>query len=562
MKYKGEKEMKKSKLILLIVAALLVVALVCVFIFCSDGWFKQKWKKVLDGSLYESETIATKKLEVSALAGATYKTSTCDLAYFTSSSADGYTTHIVYNITRNEVIFTKTDGKTVDYEVSLSSMNDCAYFVVTVNTCNEKNGNADWSDSDYETVLYDSLGKDKASVDKHITATQNYPFLVFDDTYYDVSKDNGIKKVFEKNPLGKTPDVDLVCGNYYIGSEDEMIIVYDKSMKIVSSYILPSYAESTGAGVLSEEKLFFQYLVEVDPESTKYDILDDGDKYDLHTVIFNVKNGKVKEINCKYVVKIVINLENEEYAEYREELGMNEKVGALAVVYPIVNQRVDESIEYISTISESGKIKLFEKLENFDVTEIALVNTNRWAVSTTSGVTYLVNEKFEIIGDVSNVSFYNAGDKYIAVGGKLYDYNLKEVFDYEDEDLTLQKMFATSVMFADDDGEYYLYYNGKLNQITETKEITNSYGYTNKEQVKRFDRYYGSLGYGVYDYSDKNDVRYYIYNSEGKILANLSVNQTSFYISVKYSYDSQMLISIETYDNTSRKYVTDYYVIK
>ena len=553
--------MKKSKLILLIIAAVLVVALVCVVIFCSDGWFKQKWKKVIDGSLYEKESVPSQIVNASGLEGKTYQYSSGELAYFVGKFAGSqYDIHVVYNLLKNEVVFTQTEGRTTNCEVTVSSVNDCAYFVVTLSTCSEKNGYADWSETDYKTTLYDASGNEKATVSKDIEASKNNSFLVFDETYFEVDKETGINKLFEKSPLGKTPSIDLVCGDYYIATEDDIVIVYDKQMKIVSSYVLPGYAEQTGGGVLSDEKLIFQYTVEVDPENNKYDIFEDGEKYDVYTVVFNVKNGKAKEIKCKYIIEYVGYLDGDLGDDVHEQMGINDKLNAIGFVYPIVDQRIDDSIGYIASFDKNGKVKLFDKFEGLDVTGIKLVNTNRWAVNTTAGVTYLVNEKFEVIGDVTEVNFfYDAGDvyndKYIAAGGKLYDYNLNEVFDFDAEDLDVVTMLSSSVIFKDSN-DYYLY-NGELTQLTLSEEMT---GLLDSKIIKRFDRCLGSNCYGVYDYTNERDVRYIIYNCEGKELINLSVNRTYFSVNVEYSYEDQALISVVTHGNTNRKY--NYYVIK
>ena len=561
--------MKKSR-----IAFLLCLLMICATMLSACGAGGAKWEKVLDGSLYETSAVPTQKVDASALANknlnGNYGNIGGELIYFTNTTSEGDTVYNIYNILKNEIIFTRTKAITTDYTITVGSTGGCAYFVVETRTCNEKNGEPDWSNTEYQTTLYDANATEVAKADKEvdvISSTSGGDFFVFDKTYFLVSEDTGFVKAFEKDPLGKSLSrLSPLGDSYYVELqyEDpynpyvlEKVIFYDKDLKVVFAYTLPSYAELEGYGMLSEDKVLIQYTVEVDPYSDKYDILDDGDKYDLYTMIYNLKNGKAKEVECDYIINNISLFE-----EIGEYFGFKAAKNAFCTVYPIVDKRVDTSVMYMATVSEKGKIELFETLEGFAVSYIHPVNTNRWLVDTDAGVTYLVNEQFKVIGDVTNLNYGNFHQKYIDFDGKLYDYDLNVVLDYAEEKLVLKEMFDTSVLFQDKEGYYHLFYNGQKTQITFTREKVEDDGSITKVPQKSYAGTIGADCYGIYDYSDKEDVRYRIFNSEGKELANLSVGKNVFDVSFVYSYEDQMLIKVTGWDSENSKNTYTYYVIK
>ena len=358
--------------------------------------------------------------------------------------------------------------------------------------------------------------------------------------------------------LFPSPDVYPLNDTYYVEDDDYLFIFYDKQMKVVSSYIFPDYAEMIGSGLLSEDKLVCQYKVLADQYGDKYDLLEDGKKYDLHTVIFDIKKGNAKEIQSDYIIEGVYALSDES----RAYIGVSEKLKTFGYVYPIVDKRVDEAILYFASVSESGKVELFGQLNGLEVANIRFVNTNRWLVDTVDDTTYLVNEKFEIIGDVSNVSWSGFGQTYINADGKLYDYDLKEVFDYEKEELSVVKVFKTSVLFVDDSdiAQYYLFANGQKTKITSTEEITEG-GVTETVGVKIYAGAVGDDCFAIRDYSNEEEALYKLYNSENKLLADFVIGQ-NFGVSVKLSAEGQMLIAVSGYDTVNEENTVTYYVIK
>ena len=576
--------MKKTRL-----AFLLAMLLICATMLgaCGGVGGGKKWSKVLDGSLYEAETVATQKVEASDLSGKTRSASAGELILLTKDDAeDPYKTeYAVYNLLKNSVVYSVTSSKTTRYSITLDQYTEtsyvngqnveipcCAYFTVKTTTYTEKNGQIDRNSASYVTVFYDANGNALASVDEEVAVWRDYPFLKFDDIYFTADKEAGIVKVCEKDPLGKTPaGIEALGSNYYFKKDGQTYIFYDKNLKIVSSYILPGYASyDVRGGLVGEDKYLIQFSVTQDMMGDKYDVLGSNgmQKSNIQTQIINIKNGKVKDVKCDYKISTITSYCDD--AEKRADKGLSDKVQALAKVYPIVDKQIDTAVEYYATISERGKIETLAQLNGFNVKDIKLINTNRWLVDTTDGATYLVDEKFEVIGDVSSVSAESFGPMYINHDGKLYDYNLNVVLDYKAEKLGWVQEFETAVLFNepvyDEDtsviiGWRYYIFNGQLNEITATKDVEKDNGDVETQWVKEYEGIIGDSCYAILDTTNKKDQRYKIYSCNGTEIANFSYNN-SLSVSPVCTVDGQTLISVSTTDSETSITTTTYYIIK
>ena len=100
--------MKKTRL-----AFLLAMLMICTAVLASCGGGK-KWEKVLDGSLFEKETVVSQKVSATVLDGKAFDSSAGELAIFEKEDAeDDYKTeYSVYNLLKNSVVFSATGSET------------------------------------------------------------------------------------------------------------------------------------------------------------------------------------------------------------------------------------------------------------------------------------------------------------------------------------------------------------------------------------------------------------------------------------------------------------------
>jgi hypothetical protein len=551
--------MKKTR-----IAFLLAMLMICsaMLAACGGGGGK-KWEKVLDGSLYEAETAFAAATKVAALSEKEFEEGEGVLACFVSETVPAnegdpvYDVLTVYSFAENKEVYTATESKTVKYDISLGEINGVSFFTVVITTYAMEDDVVNFTDFTKKTLLYDAAGTQKASADGAASLSRAGSFYAFGDAYYKVNKEVGIVKAYDKNPLASTPYLYQISDNYYIGwnGSSSVTTFYDKDLNVVSNFVLPGYAIETGGGLISENKYLIQYRVKADAYTEEYDILDeDGEKYELYTVIFNIEKGKMKEIECDYYLDGVDYLPD---AQTREYYGLNEKIQAVAEAYLIADKRIDDAIAYLAIVSENGKISLFENLNGVVVVDVTPFAENLFEVYTADNKTYLVNEKFEVIGDISGD--YERNEKYILAGGKVFDFTLKEVLDYEDEALEVQYIFVNTILFSDEDGAFFLFADGSLKALTSTKTVE---GVEVPEKMIVPDQEHWDAGiYVIGDMTDEENPIFKLYNADGKLLLSLAADNY-FDFELVDNTEEWTLIAVEGYDEENEKDTLDYYVIK
>ena len=82
--------------------------------------------------------------------------------------------------------------------------------------------------------------------------------------------------------------------------------------------------------------------------------------------------------------------------------------------------------------------------------EPVAVAPNRYTVKNYLNQTILLNEKGEEIGDVSKVETFKKS--YMVVDGKLFNYDLKMIYDYKEAELAQYKLYDNCAIFMNEDG--------------------------------------------------------------------------------------------------------------
>lgn len=554
--------MTKTKITIL--TAILLVA-VMLLSSCSIGG-SLKLKDTLDGSLYKEPAVATTATLIPELQGADVMYAGDTLIYFAIDTTEGKISfdltpiyrHFVYNLEKGEIVFEEVDTDTVAYSISIGNSyaldeRISSFFKVSKTTYKDEEVGPDYEISSISTAIYNIDGSLIASAERDCSVTSNYDLLHFDGKCYRLGDDGRYSYAFDYSALASLPYIIHSTDKFYFGvpsgaltGSSLKLCSYDKQLNITSTYSLPSYIEAEAGALLENGKLLVQGTVELDALTEKYDIYEDGTKYDLLTIIVDLEKGESKEIDFEYVIDNITPITDSE----REYAGIKDSVVNLVTIYPIEDKRVNENKCRIATIDNNGKVKLIEEINGMNIEDIELVATNRWWISTDAGVEYLINEKAEIIGEVTKATWLA---NYLDCNGRLYDLDLDVILDYTEEQLSVIEEFDNSILFRNRDDEVILFANGQKTTLAA------------KDSKREYSTMFDCYGYfAIIDSSDESNVKTELYNSAGNNILTLSENGSVLYVTIiSENVDGADLLCVAYSDKESYEVTYyEYYVIK
>ena len=563
--------MKKKTLVVLICATLAMLMLLS---SCSATG-SVSLKSMLDGSKYEESKGAYENAEaISGLGTATLETSANQLVLFKESVIVDLVPcakYMVYNLESNKIVYEATTSPTSNYDVDLFSLDDGACFTVIHSTWKLDKDNAKIGRDTVDTALYSADGTKVADTYREVVANVSWDLIRFDGNCYRVDENGALATAFEYSDLKGMPRIMYATEKLYFAFSESGIVVYDKELEVESYLDVPSYAEYKAWVTLSDNKVLIQYAVEADPESEKYDYMDtktveipsEGEdttnvvesgltKYDLHTVVFNAKNGKTDEIKFDYVIEGSI-ARNQMAEQWEERMGLSDKYDNIVVLNPIEDKRVNESeaAAVFAALSSSGKIKEIKDVTDIPMlaSDLYMVAANRWLVTTADEKEFIVNEKGKVIGETSMASYRQT---YLNAQGKLYDYDLNVIYDYAKENLTVERALDQAVLFRNLDDELICYTTAATTKLIEKDA---------KRELCSVENEY----FIIKDYSDAEKVKYEIYNEAGKLITTVSVPSALSGIdvveafSVVLSHDGKMIMRVAVDTLTTGDYKYEFY---
>lgn len=415
-----------------------------------------------------------------------------DLYYFTKEVEVGsaeYTNHIVYNAAKNSIVSSWSDTDYATYEVeplcgeNLLTYEEYPAFYAVVATFYGVDGDITGG----SVAIYDAAGNAVAaeSIAKESVGEYDLPcefasdLLLFGDVVYRMTE-AGLKKVMDVSPFSSVLSVfsedSYRLGDYYYSfGEDNTVKVYDTNLVLLSSYKTPEYAENTNIIPLSGDKILVQYTYREDELASKYDYMtEEGDKYQVVTELVNVKNGKAKNVKCDYLFGDCIYL----FPKMTEYMGTKaEKFSHICDAVEITNRRLGDGVTVL--VDPKGGIVELERFNGETVWGIELVANSRWQIYTEGGW-YLTDERGNTLG-VTNAADCYPG--HVQCDGKLYDYNLKQVYDYESAGMKMQASVGGAFIFQKlvdiGDGatgyDYYLYSNSESKKIVDANDADVSF---------------------------------------------------------------------------------------
>ncbi len=527
--------MKKTKL-----TAILALALSALLLFSACGSAGTPVKNLLipDQAYTDNDPSLTEITTIADLKGTTYVTQSNELYYFTTTAASGinvYEKHIVYNVKTNTVVLTLTESATTNIKLSLHTLylhygddkGMSSYIEVTTTSWKLNEAEVKIGRDSVAVTLYNSNGTSFASANRSTDAIALVDLLYFDGKCYRLGEDDIFTHAFDYSPLAEIPDVSEKHGDYYYEFEDEYVKVYDATLQFVSAYYLPEYADVLSGGVLEDGNVFLQYVYQSADDSAEYTFITEDEiefsfggsngtlealvKYNLVTVLVNAKDGSAKTLECNYLIDYTLNAADMSEA-YAARLALNtKKMPVIAYGQLIENKRL--SSERLLILKKDGVPTEIADINGSKVISFSYVANNRWEIECDDR-SYLINEKGEVLGDVTNArSFGN----YLYADGKVYNYDLAVVFDYANAGLTLYSAMDNALILQNADSEYLLYTGGEAATtiISKTAKLMLA-------DVQ--DNFYVLLNTEA-----PEDVKYDIYNDQGvKLLSIKLADYTDF----------------------------------
>ena len=499
-----------------------------------------KLSKLFDESKFREPYVPTSATLISELndatpVGSSYSYGTT-LQLFSKDDGE-YTKYMVYNVEIGKIVLTKTETEIRDYSISITEDNSLSPIIVVLT---ENYSSSEDDEADYTTTLYNADGTEIASAQGDKDYTMSFDMVYFDGKVYRLNEDSQFEYVFDYSPLAEFPNVIYKSGKYYLAGSDDCISAYNQELELVGTYVIPSYLQEDATAVaLTDGKLFIQTLLELDAMATEFDILKDNKKYDMVTLLVNVPKGTAKEIDIEYYVDDPLYTA---YSMYESYHFFDEDVKNLVYVSPIVNHRVDENTYQIATVKSDGDLQFLAQFEGMNIEYIDVLENGLYVIDTAIG-TYLADEDFDLIADISNASFRGG---HLIADGKVYDYNLAEVLDYKEEKLTEVNYLNNALLFESEEDELILVSKGRAITLIEK----------NADDIE-----YVGVQNGCIIIRDETaaQAKYKIYSEEGKLLLTLDYSPEFMLV---LSGENAQLIRISYYDSEQGETVYRYYNFK
>ena len=376
-----------------------------------------------------------------------------------------------------------------------------------------------------------------------------------DGKVYEI-KDGVATHKYDKG-LNSIPDVDYSGEKNYYAMGVDAVYVYDLDYKLVAYYAVPSDASSVSMFPLADGNVFVQYKKALPQDAVEYDLCEAGyyfgtDKYDVVQVIFNITDETVQAVELDYWVEAIVNGNTSSDLFKFKDYFKSDAFINVASVCPIVDKAIDSNHPEMANIRND--MFLLNYLADAVYAQSYIpepLGNNRFLVSDESGKEYLVNEKGEMIGEVTEAD-YDYALKLFVMDGKYYDMDLKMVFDSNANtyDYVGGGMDYTLYQETDDEGKttYYI-----LNGITmKTLDLPEN-GYVNA--------YNNYFAYEYYVVEDEWTYHYYTsyYNAKGELI--YTCDHSTQIVGVSYAGDV-LVLRVKVYDYETYTDHINYYIAK
>ena len=330
------------------------------------------------------------------------------------------------------------------------------------------------------------------NIDEHIKSSSD--LIQFDKRIYRID-DSGNASVIVDNPFfGEIPSDLIKTKKYYYQLNGSKVTVYDPSLNEVLLWQIPyeSY-DKASMFILSEEKILVQLFDSVSEHEQRNEYIEEKYKYfdkngkelALKSLIIDVASGREKEVYLDFVVNEITYSRGRIYP-HNEFDYISENITNVAYIYRIENQKLLTADQKCVSISGEDASISFEIAPEYSTLPYPVAN-DRYCYISDSGDYYLINADGDVIAKIKSTNtIVKYNDKYIATDDKIYDYNIKLVYDLEENKKELVELMANGFIVKDSEfteGEYHLHTkDGKIIKIENYYDSSSQY-YTRTKNV-------------------------------------------------------------------------------
>ena len=498
------------KKIISLTALILCVAMVLASCSFSDMSFKKFYKDLE----YKAPNQLTKSNQITAIDGLEFERAYEHLLLFTTKDGETYK---IYNAKTDAIVLTMdTENMRTDFFTAFETP-----FIKVTET----------KTTDDTTTTYVRLYTAKGALiteAKNPTDTSintNLDFFKFNGVFYRVNKDGSATAC--SYYLENLPGITQKTENYYYAVASNQVSVYDNDLNCVFYWEFPS-ANITNQGIylLEEGILLAQGVERLPDDASKYDYASSGTKYNVVSFILNVEKDKATEEDLDYRVSYVLSMDRIYNYQETETNSLPKSVINYATVKFINEHRLD-SRETEVVIKKNGEtIKLAPEFESLP--DIAV--KDRWIYTRYNGEQYLINEKGDIIGNITGVGYSDRNENFICMGEKILDYDLNVVYDAKTNGKRIINVLQTSIILAD--------------ESPDSEGKTNYYLYKADKTLSKIDNYEDSeyLYYVTFDSENETGS---IYAENGKLLLTLDIGNSGLIYEDDTPGSEMMIVGIE-----------------
>lgn len=509
--------------------------LLCVVtVLASCGASTMKFEKVVGDGTYNDENPTLTQAAKLELKGELEKIEDYqgDLVLLKDTSTETFlSTYTVYNVATNATVWTGTESRSatgdnytaVTYEVAIEEVYHTSIVLVMKTTVDYVDGHPKDPRYDYQCLTAtgaEIFSLTDVDMENMADGWMVEDLLCMDGKVYRIADDGSVAYAFDWSELRHTPDEDLKkVGDFYfdIASTSTSILIYNATLDLVTTYARPSYIDGDDFEfyALANGNVLVQYIENLGEFAEDYDFMKDGKKYDLHSFLINAESGKIKELKLDFYIQDIgfRNTNNE------DTWCFNEKIENIASGYFIEDQRLNTTymVGKVVSLTNKGKIAgvIDDLIPNMKAGYMWQVATNRWVVFNLANECFLINEKGEVLGEITNAirNGYNNSNA-VVINNKIYDWDLNMKLDLTKEKVDSDdvEIMNHSVLFKNEDGEWKLYING------EVKTLINK---ATAEEGKRTLTKLSKALYMITDTATEGTTKYEIYNDAGTLLTTV-----------------------------------------
>jgi len=453
-----------KKIVSVIAVVLVLTCLLGVFGACSsNGGISFRRAKIKIDHTVPSILSSSNVAEVVTLAGTTNQNnSNNDVLAVTGRVNDqSVTLYSLINVETGTVLASETQDK-----FSLYGYGENAFYLRSVlNPVTNK----------YSTTLYNAKGEavkflDAAGAEQEAYVSDGLPTVqnvsldvfAFADNYFRADDDSYALSRIRRIPNLVDFNYNFTDSNekyyYMIQPNQRRALIFDKNLDLVTSYYVHGVFNTLNMFVMESGDIFVQTTTNLMAEEKEYTYIQNGNKVLLKTYVVDAKKGAAAEKRFDYFVQNLVAVSEDD----------NVVVNAdnVAVLAPIENERLLNNATDVMCVSLSNSLTVkgrFDQMIDNQTPGTFPASINGYLILRTPMGRKLVTTKGDVIGDFTYQSYNEA---LFNQNGKLFNFDLKMVFDYTKEGYSLESWMNYSVILSKvtATGKVYYRFDGSMSE--------------------------------------------------------------------------------------------------